>query len=377
VNDSSAATGLQYLSHASLIQHVTSPVRSTARLDAIIVPAARPAKNLTTAISLAQAADCHLIVLCSRRARPEEVQTLFAAKNFSRGTAVELPARYSHDLLKFGTSEWAKTDVGKLACGERDSDLSAKRNIGLLLARLRGWRRIFFMDDDIRGISASDLDRTVSLLGADGAGHRSAGLRVKYFPDNSVVCHARRKAGQHQEVFVSGSILAVDTTASIAFFPDIYNEDWLFFYNDVAARRMATPGLLATQMKQISYNPFADRNRAAREEFGDVIAEGLYSLLHSGLRWQAATSGYWLRFIDQRMRILDEIIDHADTSKGHIWAQIADSAVSARKTLTDIQPGMCAAYIETWQQDLRDWSRRLTELRPVGTVKEALLQLGL
>jgi hypothetical protein len=377
VDNSSAATGLQYLSHASLIQQVTSPVRSTASLDAIIVPAARPAKYLTTAISLAQAADCHLIVLCSLRARPEEVQALFAAKNFSRGVAVKLPPRYSHDLLKFETSDWVKTDVGRLACGRRDSDLSAKRNIGLLLARLLGWRRIFFIDDDIRGISVSDLARTVALLGADGAGYRSAGLRVKYFPDNSVVCHARRKADQHQDVFVSGSILAVDTTASVAFFPDIYNEDWLFFYNDVAARRMATPGLLATQMEQISYNPFADPSRAAREEFGDVIAEGLYSLLHSGLRWQAATSGYWLQFIDQRTRILDGIIDRAATSKDKTWTQVADSAVTARKTLTDIQPGMCAAYIETWQKDLRDWGKRISELRPTPTVKEALLELGL
>jgi hypothetical protein len=377
VDNSSAATGLQYLSHASLIQQVTSPVRSTASLDAIIVPAARPAKYLTTAISLAQAAGCHLIVLCSLRARPEEVQALFAAKNFSRGVAVKLPTRYSHDLLKFETSDWVKTDVGRLACGRRDSDLSAKRNIGLLLARLLGWRRIFFIDDDIRGISVSDLARTVALLGADGAGYRSAGLRVKYFPDNSVVCHARRKADQHQDVFVSGSILAVDTTASVAFFPDIYNEDWLFFYNDVAARRMATPGLLATQMEQISYNPFADPSRAAREEFGDVIAEGLYSLLHSGLRWQAATSGYWLQFIDQRTRILDGIIDRAATSKDRTWTQIADSAVTARKTLTDIQPGMCAAYIETWQKDLRDWGKRISELRPAPTVKEALLELGL
>jgi hypothetical protein len=78
-----------------------------------------------------------------------------------------------------------------------------KRNTGLLLARMLGWERIFFMDDDIRAVSADTVLSTVSLLGAVGHSYRTAGLSVERYPDNSVVCHARRQVGEHQGVFVS------------------------------------------------------------------------------------------------------------------------------------------------------------------------------
>ena len=43
-------------------------------LDAIIVPASRPAGNLDQAITLARAAGCVLLILCSHHLRPAEVE---------------------------------------------------------------------------------------------------------------------------------------------------------------------------------------------------------------------------------------------------------------------------------------------------------------
>ena len=87
----------------------------------------------------------------------------------------------------------------------------------------------------------------------------------------------------------------MDCRAPFDFFPDLYNEDWLFFYRDAAAERLATPGSLA---EQVPYDPFADPQRAAGQEFGDVIAEGLYALLHSGLGSEAASEEYWYQFLE-------------------------------------------------------------------------------
>ena len=81
-----------------------------------------------------------------------------------------------------------------------------KRNVGLALAKMLGWRRIFFLDDDIRDIAYPDLQRTVDMLGSFSA----AGMWVTDFPDNSIVCHANRMTGGSQDVFVSGAALAVD-----------------------------------------------------------------------------------------------------------------------------------------------------------------------
>jgi hypothetical protein len=238
------------------------------------------------------------------------------------------------------------------------------------------------MDDDIRGISRLDLARTVSLLNPDGAGYVSAGIRVKYFPDNSVVCHARREVGDRQDVFVSGAVLAVNCRADFAFFPDLYNEDWLFFYQDVAARKMASPDLLATKMKQVLYHPFAGPGRAAREEFGDIIAEGLYSLLHDTADSKAAlerasTPAYWSAFLDSRRMILKNIDHRAEARPEKLRKVLAAAIGSARDVLDRVTADLCVDYIDIWKEDLAAWEEHRDSLPKARDPNDALRQLGL
>jgi hypothetical protein len=55
--------------------------------------------------------------------------------------------------------------------------------------------------------------------------HQVAGMHVRHFPDNSVVCHARRLAGFAQDVFVTGAALGVHCNSlPLSFFPDIYKQ---------------------------------------------------------------------------------------------------------------------------------------------------------
>jgi hypothetical protein len=231
------------------------------------------------------------------------------------------------------------------------------------------------MDDDIRGITVDDLICTVSLL---KRGFRSAGMQVKYFPDNSVVCHARRMVGLDQGVFVSGSLLAVDCTAPFGFFPDIYNEDWLFFYRAVATRKLASPGRHATQMRQMKYNPFADPQRAAREEFGDTIAEGLYSLLHHGdscLKFPE--SQYWEQFLHDRNAILEDVFQQLHKAPVELRDEIKKAILIARDTLQKITPVMCVDYIAAWQRDLEMWEDSLANLPRGLAIEKALHELDL
>lgn len=367
----------QYLSHEDLIDIVDSPPRSPARLDAIIVPAGRPANYLFTAIDLARETGCYLVVLCSKETRPQQAKAYFESRKLTKGIAAQVPPEYALPDIDLRTSDWVRQQPGVDACGGRKSDLSVKRNVGLLMARMLDWQHVFFMDDDIRGVSRRDLTRTVSLL---GAGYKAAGIRVKHFPDNSVVCHARRLVGDQQEVFVSGAVLAVDCRGDFAFFPDIYNEDWLFFHNDVKARAMASPNLHATKKElQLRYRPFADPQRAAREEFGDVIAEGLYSLLHdsAGGTDNAGTVGYWSQFLDSRRTILKEIDLRLDSAPPGCQGTMKRSIDTARLTLDMITPDMCVSYIRAWKRDLAKWEERLGKLPGAVTPADALRQLGL
>jgi hypothetical protein len=370
----------QLPTHAQLVGLADTPLlagQPSYPLDAIIVPASRPAKNLKTAIDAAKATGCHLVVLCSFRTDPADLLALLGERNFSKATMVEVPRDYDHWRFGLETTWWAKEGAGERLCHVRNRDLSVKRNIGLALARMLGWTRIFFMDDDIRRISAGAILRTVSLLGTEGPGggrYRSAGMTVKKFPDNSVVCHARREIREYQDVFVSGSVLAVDTSAPFDFFPDIYNEDWLFFYRDAARKCLASSGFKARQMP---YNPFADPHRATGQEFGDVIAEGLYALLHGKLGAESADQEYWRMFLNDRKRILDEIIKNSYMARAEIRQEMTMAVAAARETLREIHPYMCVQYIQAWRNDLERWGKLLETLPSAGSIEKALHELEL
>src|SRR5262245_59902052 len=251
----------QYSTHRPLVGHAAAASRM-ARLDAIIVPASRVAANLKCAITLARAVRCQLVLLCSRQTQIDDVSQLLASHSFTHATVIQLSSEYTHPLFDFYTSLWAEFVLPWL-CGARSTDLSMKRNVGLIIARLLGWERIFFMDDDIVIRDSADMLRMTAVLGR----YASVGPRVASFPDNSVVCHGHRETGGYQDVHVSGSALAVDCTAPIGFFPNVYNEDWLSFYVDAVERRLGWSDLRANQLR---YDPFADPHRAARQEFGDV-----------------------------------------------------------------------------------------------------------
>jgi hypothetical protein len=361
----------QYESHRQLIASVRSAAGRPGGggLDAIVVPASRPASNLESAVTLARAARCLLVVFCSHEARVSDVAQVLADRCFSDAVVVEIPQDYQHDLLRFESTEFARARLADL-CVNPNGDLSTKRNLGLLLAQMVGWSRIFFMDDDVRDISPDDLAATVSLLGR----FRSAGMRVIDFPDNSVVCHAHRETGADQDVFVSGSALGVRPHLEMGFFPEIYNEDWFFFHGDVRDQRLGWSGRNATQLR---YDPFANILRAERQEFGDVLAEGLYALHHLGEEKAAADLDFWEAFLAERHSFLRNIIRRSQRAAPEIQGKMIDAVHTAMGTLKRVEPWMCEEYVQAWSRDLKNWKDGLACLPAQLAVASALEWLGL
>lgn len=172
-------------------------------------------------------------------------------------------------------------------------DLSVKRNLGLVLARMLDWERLMFLDDDIYGITREDVDTLVAGL----SDHSVSVLIPDKFEDNLVVCHANRIGGGEQGTFASASAMGVRCDRDdLAFFPNIYNDDWFFFAEEAASRKIIKVG----ESKQIEYDPFDDPDRAAKEEFGDLLAEGLYARLDHNQGLHGADTAYWEAFIQSR-----------------------------------------------------------------------------
>jgi len=338
-------------------------------LDAIIVPGSRPATNLDHAVMLAKAAGCWLLVVCSQRLRGPEVKEFLAERSFRKAIVIDLPPGYSHKLLEFPELRSIEKELPP-ECNYYTTDLSMKRNIGLVLAKMMGWQRVFFLDDDIRDIAHPNLQTTIDMLGSFPA----VGMRVTDFPDNSIVCHANRETKGSQDVFVSGAALAINCDGDIGFFPDIYNEDWLFFFDNASNGRLANSCLEATQL---AYYPFASEKRAAWQEFGDVLAEGLYALLHLGRSVKDATPDYWANFLEARRSFLEAILTRSESADLEIRDDVVSSVTSALKSLGQIDAALCHRYVQAWQADLRQWKRRMAEVPADLPLQDALTELGL
>lgn len=328
-------------------------------VDAIVVPASRPAAHLLPAMEVAAELGCHFLALCSGRTGLDEAAGLAVEVPDLAWTLVDVRGFRPGELLRFETSA-----IGP-ATETRVGDLSLKRNLGLLVAHLARWRRILFLDDDIRDVSP----RTVRTAVSDLRTGRATGMVATDFPDNSVVCHAARLAGAPQDVFVSGSALAVDTTEIDSFFPDVYNEDWLFLWDKVRARRVSATG----RVRQAPYRPYADPARAAGQEFGDLLAEGLMSLLHIGGDLEPALHpAYWRQAVEQRGLLLDRItvglgrVDHKDAPAA------LGAAAAARTSLDRCDPRTLTLFVRKWRQDLVQWRQRVRLLTPASSLGAAL-----
>ncbi|MFC4114766.1 hypothetical protein [Nonomuraea zeae] len=356
VSTGRVSTELHHGSHRHLVDVFPSevaPVRPGV-VDAIVVPTIRHHRWLRHAARLAAALGCPLVSLHSRNWSSAENAAILMPQGV-RFIAIDIdnPARLN--LPDFET-----TALLKATPFFRTTDLSSKRNTGLLLARLMGWQRIVFLDDDIEVGGHEEVARAAALLDT----YDVVGMNIGGYPDNSVVCHAHRLTGGQQDSFVGGGALAVETTRSPSFFPNIYNEDWFYLLGETSLRRLAVTGKVA----QRPYDPFDQPVRARDQEFGDVLAEGVYWLLDgddSG-GWQAATDpAHWRRFLNRRRGFIEDVLHRVRRLPlGSTLSRqaVENSLLAALGRLNRIDPEFCVCYLKAWVVDRRQWTAHLTKI---------------
>jgi pimeloyl-ACP methyl ester carboxylesterase len=333
-------------------------------LDAVIVPTARSAEHLRAAAAIARETDSELLVLCSLKAKAATAERVVAHERVARHHLIDIPDAYRCALLP-------SRPPSNLAASASRPALSHKRNLGLLVARMVGWRTALFLDDDI-ALDGSGVE--AALRGLDGAA--AVGFPVVDWPDNSVVGHANRASGAEQDVFVGPSALLVDMRSRhFGHFPTIYNEGALYLFDALAAREVRCSDRTA---RQLPYNPFHDVHRGRDEEFGDVIAEGLMNYLDEPTNPCPLHRSYWRDFLPRRRAFLREVTERLLNGPASPRRASALGAVrSADRQHGLITPAACAHFVQRWRADRDLWVGRLSDVERVRTVPDALRRLGL
>jgi len=349
--------------HASHLRLISRDVDSTttANVDVIVVPTAREATILHDAFQLAQELACELVVLCSRDAKAHEAESL-AQQYDVKLTAVNVHPPSAPVTLT------TRDYLAGLPFA-RNSDTSLKRNLALALSRMVGWRHVLFQDDDVAITDAAQVRSAAALLDR----YDAVGLNNVGFFDNSVVCHANRDTGGTQGYFVGAGGLLINAARTDSFFPDVYNEDWFFLLEDDGLIDVAMSGTCA----QREFNPYLRTDRPRQEEFGDCLAEGLFSLLDDGLSIKGADHAFWRSFLDRRFELINTIQDRLAADPPANAALMRTALRTSQQTLRQITPEHCVEFLTKWRQDRETWRRYLAGLPRGRRIEDALTHLGL
>jgi hypothetical protein len=349
-----------------------------ARIDGIAVPTHRSPQHILTAFDVAQRLQCPVITICGGAAEIPQIITLaeigdvrcyaLEADDVAGNRYVPRAVRAVHDA------------------STRQRIVPAARNVSLLIARLAGWRRMLFLDDDISSVHVERLKRAGRRLQPGELA--AAGWVAHHYPDNSVVCHANRLVGNPQGTFIGAGTLVTAVTETTPTFPAVYNEDWFFLFDLIAQREVAHGGTVL----QLAFDPFRTPERAVHEEFGDLVAEGLYHRLHElragdltpeSLRPAIRDAGYWASELDGRAVLIDRIADRlaggmapAGTETSTVERALA-SLAAARTRLTQITTGDVVGFVDAWHDDQATWRQTMHDLHPLGSLPAALDRLGI
>jgi hypothetical protein len=324
-----------------------------AKVDAIIVPTVRHIVHLKQAARAALSLNCTLVTLHSGKWSNAHAAARYLGQLVDL-IAIDMPGPAHLRLPELETSQLLAGTIF-----ERRTDVSAKRNLALLLSHMLRWERVVFLDDDITVPNPDDLSRAAGLLDT----HAAVGLRVDGYPDNSVVCHAFREAGGSQETFVGGGALAVEVTRNRSFFPNIYNEDWFYLLDaGKGLQSVATVG----RVVQVPYDPYRTPDRARAEELGDVLAEGTFWLLDQGMNVSDGDLAHWRDFLIKRRRFIERVLAMVEQAID-IWPSDRPYMVAALKAALGrhacITPELCEAYLRAWLADQERWQRHVQRMQ--------------
>jgi hypothetical protein len=359
---------------------------------AIVVPTIRPGtqprSGLRLAARLAAEVGCPLVVLVSKDAATSE-----SIEGLRAQLAEDLAARTLVVRVADSPGKWTRFAVDRLeisrlrreagdGSGVPSNDTGRKRSLAILLARSMGWSSILLLDDDVytdvetgssscvqhaspggRTLDATTLRAAAAAV--ESGEHAVVGFVVQDFDDNSVLFRMCKVLGEKPTQFIGGGAMICRVDRHTPFFSSIYNEDWLFLLAHVLSQPNRRAWAEAGTLHQDPYPPY-EASRADSEELGDLLGEGMMSLVTDGAgEIRIAGVHYWWAMIRQRMALRAELAAAVETSEDPEKEDMALAlkSVAGVHDELDRHPSFwCHQFVSyqyTLRRDLRRWSRSL------------------
>lgn len=164
-----------------------------------------------------------------------------------------------------------------------DFDIPLKRSYALFDAKIRNYKYILFLDDDIK---MSENNMCIGLGGLSQE-YTVLGFHVTDYPDVSTIDHIERIVeGCSNIISMTGSCMFLNVENVIGDFPLIYNEDLFFFMKQIEPQKIVSGGTIM----QNEYQPWASYSRIKHEQFGDLIYEAFkkrfINIETSPIKWE-------------------------------------------------------------------------------------------
>jgi hypothetical protein len=141
-------------------------------------------------------------------------------------------------------------------------------------------------------------------------------------------------------------------------------------------RRRATTG----ESRQRRYDPFDNPRRAALEEFGDLLAEGLYARLDRNQNIWDVDTRYWRDFIQRRTEFhqrVAEALGHVEDRDKEEAVRASNSIRAAQDQLARITPELCQKFVRLWYDDREKWRSYVANLPRLDSLRAAFKYLDI
>lgn len=238
-----------------------------------------------------------------------------------------------------------KTTKHKFIGNQKLWDLPIKRSYALIHARENGFKKVLFVDDDMRMIKKDQVQKVNLLLN----NYSIVGSFIEEFLDTSLLGHLEKLAGEVIYPFLSGSYLYLRPFKIKSFFPNIYNEDWLFMIPYVINKTICSFG----RVIQLSKNLFNNCEEIVLQEFGDIVAEGLYKLIEVNDYESRYDLMYWENVIKERKIVFESL---KEKIKEKYYIPLINIAIKTNKS---IKAKDCLDFILDWEDDNIKWNKHL------------------